>query len=32
MKRKVSISYDPEKVSLDILKGSIADTGYDIEA
>ena len=32
VKRTVRISYDPEKVSLDVLKGEITDSGYDIEA
>lgn len=32
MKRTVRISYDPDKVSLDVLKGEITDSGYDIEA
>lgn|GEM_PF-1375046 len=32
VKRTVGISYDPDKVSLDALKGEITDSGYDIEA
>ncbi|MBS3938432.1 MAG: heavy-metal-associated domain-containing protein [Peptococcaceae bacterium] len=32
MKRKVSVSYDPDKVSPDNLKGAITAAGYDIGA
>ena len=30
--RRVTFSHDPSKVSLDTIKGAIAEAGYDVEA
>jgi len=29
--KKVSVEYDPDKVELDIIRGTIEDQGYDVK-